>query len=576
MRTFARLLKYISPYRSQFLLTIFCMIVFSVCNISVMPLVSNISSAVGSKAFGTLNVLIIITVVVFFIKGIFQYGQGYMASFIGQRVVTDMRIQVFKKLQDLSLDFFSGWKTGEIMSRVINDIAVIQNAIIVSSVEIIPQMLTLIGVLGYLLYLNWSLTLIAFLTAPIFVYVISKFGQEMRVIGRNAQKKIADISSLLQENITGARVVKSFTMEKAEITKFVRESEASFDWSMKEAQIDSTQKPIMGFLQVLSVLVVIWFGCMQVINGRLSASDLIAFFAGAVLLIDPVIVISKINTTIQRSIASAERIFEIIDLPLSVIESSSAIDLPPIKNEIAFNEVSFSYSSNEVLKRISLCVKLGETIAIVGPSGSGKSTLANLIPRFYDPKKGSIKIDGIDIRNVTLKSLRDQMAIVPQDTMLFSGTIKDNISYGKPGASTEEIIHAAKSANAHDFIMALPDKYDTEAGERGVLLSGGQRQRIAISRALLRDPKILILDEATSSLDTESERLIQDAMQKLISGRTSFVIAHRLSTVQNATRILVLKDGEIIEEGSHNKLFEMNGLYRRLYDLQFGAGRDIQ
>lgn len=546
------------------------MLIFSLCNIAVMPLVSKISSAVGAKDFARINILIGITLALFFIKGLFQYGQGYLASFIGQRVVTDLRIQTFKHLQDLSLDFYAKWKTGEIMSRTINDISNIQLAIVVISTEIIPQMLTLIGVLGYLLYLNWRLTLLALLITPVFVFAITKFGQEMREIGRNAQKKIADISNLLQETITGARIVKSFTMESHEIKKFKKEAEHSFDWSMKEAQIDTTQKPIMGFLQVVAVVVVIWFGCFEVINGRLNPSDLIAFFAGAFLLIDPIIVISKINTTIQKALSSAERIFEVIDIQPSVKEKPDSSVMPQIKGAVKFSNIRFSYGKGEeVLSGIDLSADPGEIIAIVGPSGAGKTTFVNLIPRFYDPTQGSVSIDGRDIKDFTLDSLRKQIGIVPQDTILFSGTIKDNIKYGKTDAGDEEIITAATLANAHDFIMTLPKSYDTEVGERGALLSGGQRQRIAIARAILRNPAILILDEATSSLDTESERLIQNALQNLIKGRTTFIIAHRLSTVQNADRIIVLKDGNIIEEGSHQQLIEKDGFYKKLFDMQF-------
>lgn len=570
MKLFYRLINYIKPYKRELALALLCMLFFSMCNIAVMPLVSRLSSAVGARDFRAINILIAVTLALFFIKGLFQYGQGYLASFIGQRVVTDMRMQVFKHLQDLSLDFYAKWKTGEIMSRTMNDITNIQLAIVVISTEIIPQLLTLLGVLGYLLYLNWRLTLVALLITPIFVYTIDRFGRQMREIAKNAQKKIADISALLQETIAGARIVKSFSMEAHEIKRFNAEAEHSFGWSMKEAQIDTTQRPIMGFLQVVAIVVVIWFGCFEVIAGRLNPSDLIAFFAGAFLLIDPIIVISKINTTVQKALASCERVFEVVDIAPSVIEKSGASELPAVKGLVEFDKVSFSYNKgNKVLSGIDLKAEPGQTIALVGPSGAGKTTFVNLIPRFYDAESGRILIDGTDIKEVSLLSLRRQIGMVPQETVLFSGTIKDNIRYGKIGATDEEITSAAKMANAHDFISSLPAGYATQVGERGSMLSGGQKQRIAIARAVLRDPAILILDEATSSLDTESERLIQDALQKLIRGRTTFVIAHRLSTVQNASKIVVLKDGEIVEEGTHSALLEKDGLYKRLYDMQF-------
>lgn len=570
MNPIFRLISYLKPYKKEIFLITLCMIFFSICNIAIMPLVSNLSTAISKRDFFEINLLIGFTIILFIIKGIFQYGQGYLSSFIGQRVVTDLRREIFKHLQDLSLDFYSKWKTGEIMSRVINDISNIQLAIVSISTEIIPQLLTLFGVLVYLLYLNWRLTLLALLISPIFIFAIDKFGKQMREVGRKSQKKIADISSILQETIVGARIIKLFSMEKFEIEKFNSESENSFNLAMKEAQIDTTQRPIIGFLQVLAIVAVIWFGCFEIIANRLTPSDMIAFFAGAFLLIDPIIVISKINTTIQKSLASAERIFEIIDIAPSVTEKKDAIELKQVHGKVEFKNVDFSYDGkNPVLSNINLTVDKGEIIAIVGPSGAGKTTFVNLIPRFYDVTNGSITIDGIDIKDITLSSLRKNIGMVPQEIILFSGTIIDNIKYGKIDATFEEIKNAAIAAHAHEFITKLPNGYETEVGERGVLLSGGQKQRLAIARAILKNPAILILDEATSSLDSESEKLIQDAIQKLISGRTTFVIAHRLSTVQNATKIIVLQKGHIVEQGTHNELIEKNGVYKKLFELQF-------
>lgn len=565
-----RILGYLKPYFGQFILAILSMFIFSMCNVLVMPLVSNISRAVGSKNFSNVNILIGSAVLLFFVKGIFQYGQIYLASFIGQRTVADMRVQIFKHLQDLSLEFYSKWKTGEVMSRVLNDISVIQGAIIVSTNEIIPQVLTLIGVLSYLFYLNARFTLLILVSAPVFLFFIYKFGIQMKEIGRNTQAKIADISSILQETFIGARTVKSFAMEKYEIERFRRENEHSFAWLMKEAQVDATQRPLMGFLQVLAIVSIIWYGCVEVVAGNLSPYDLIAFFAGAVLLIDPIISISKINSTILRASSSAERVFEIIDIKPSVKELEKAEVLPPIKGSVRFKNVSFAYAGDDnVLHSINMDVSSGKTVAIVGPSGSGKTSFVNLLPRFYDPTEGTIFIDDYDIKKVAINSLRTQIGIVPQEIILFSGTIKDNIKYGNIKAKDDQVIEAAKTAHAHDFITDLPNGYDTYVGERGVNLSGGQRQRIAIARALLKDPKILILDEATSSLDSESEMLIQEAIKYLIRSRTTFVIAHRLSTIQNSDMIIVLKDGIIIEQGTHDELIQKNGFYKKLYEIQF-------
>ena len=571
MELYFRLLKYLKPYWLHIIGAIVSMLIVSACNVVVIPIVSKFSQAIGSKNFLIINLAILGAVVAYFIRGLFTYAQIYLMSFASQRVCTDLQIKIYKHLQDLSLDFFAKWRTGDMISRVLGDITTIKNSTIDVVTQLFPNAVTLVGVIGYLLYLNWRLTIVTIIILPILSLAITKFGGEMRKFARLSRRKAADITSILQETLTGVKVVKSFTMEKHEIKRFADETEQSFQFSMKEQQIDATLKPLLNFLQALAMVPVIWFGAFEVVSGRLDTNSLIAFVAGIALIAEPTISLSKINLVIQRSLSAIERIFEVIDIAPTVKEAPNAKELPPVRGKIEFKNVSFQYEKGEgnVLKKINIEVSPGEVIAVVGPSGAGKSTFVNLIPRFYDVSEGAIYVDGHNQKEVTLYSLRKQIGIVPQETILFSGPLKDNISYGKVDATEEEIIAAAKMANAHDFIINFPEGYETSVGERGVRLSGGERQRIAIARAILRNPKILILDEATSSLDTESERLVQSAMDRLMVGRTTFVIAHRLSTIQHADRIIVINKGEIVEEGRHEDLLTRGGLYKRLYDMQF-------
>jgi len=547
------------------------MLLMSLCNVLLIPLVAKLSDGIGSKDFALLNLVILAAIVLYFFRGASIYGQIYLMSFGARRVVTDLRIQVYKHLQDLSLDFYSKWRSGDVISRVIDDIRIIQTALISSVTELFPSIITLIGVFGFLMYLNWRLTSLTIVVMPLLAYTITHLGLQMRIATTTAQAKIADISSQLQETLMGIRVVKSFAMENHEIDKFTQESEKTFWATMKQSQIIATQVPLLGFIQALAVVAIIWYGGYEVVSGRLAPSNLIAFFTGIALLADPLTKLGNINTMVQESLAAAQRVFEVIDIHPTVKEKADAVKLEKINGEVIFKDVSFKYEDeqNAVLKDINIKVNPGEVIAIVGPSGAGKTSFVNLIPRFYDVTSGEILVDGVNVKDIQLFSLRSQTGIVPQETILFSGSIKSNIAYGKIGATDEEIINAAQAANAHQFIQEFTDGYDTFVGERGVKLSGGQRQRVAIARALLRNPKILIFDEATSALDTESERLVQDAMDHLMAGRTTFVIAHRLSTVQHAGRILVVDQGEIVEEGNHQTLIAKGGLYKKLYDMQF-------
>lgn len=571
MKLYFRLMRYLSPYRRQIIGAMFCMLLFSLCNILLVPIISQLSQAIGDKNYFWLNLVVGGAVLISLLRGITSYGQGYLMAFAGHRLVTDLRIHLYRHLQDLSLDFFSKWRTGEVISRAGSDIQIVQGAVISSVTEILPNLITLVGILGYMFYLNWSLTLITLLLIPILSLVISRFGLEMREVSRQAQKKAADVTSIVQEKLTGVKVVKSFAMEKHELEKFRQEAEQSFWLTLKQSQINVTQAPLLAFLNILAVVAVVWYGGFEVVNGWLSPNNLIAFFAGIALIADPISRLGTLSTTVNNALASAERIFEIIDIHPTVIEKPEARKIGKLEGKIEFKDVSFSYEPGQdrVLDRINLTIKPGEVVALVGRSGAGKSTLVNLIPRFYDPQEGKILIDGYDLTDLKLESLRSKLGIVPQETMLFSGTVRENIAYANPDAPLEEIIRVAKMANAHDFVSELPEGYDTLVGERGVRLSGGERQRLAIARALLRNPKILIFDEATSSLDTESEKLVQEAMNRLLSGRTTIIIAHRLSTVQHADKIVVLERGRIAEEGRHEELFTRGGIYKKLYEAQF-------
>jgi subfamily B ATP-binding cassette protein MsbA len=547
-----------------------CIVLLSACNIALIPIASGLTKAIAEKNFHLLNIIAVSAIIIYFFKSLLSYGQVYLMSFAGQRMIIDLRKDIYSHIQTLSFDFFSKWRVGDVMARIVNDTGSLQNAMMLSVTEILPNILTLTGALIYLIRLNFRLTILTLLVAPVITFTISRFSSLIREAARQTQKKAGDIYSILAEKVAGIRVIKSFTTEKHEVQKFGDEMEKSFWLTMREIQIDATQKPLLELIQAIAVVIVIWYGAFEVVAGQLKINDLIAFFVGVGLIATPISTLGKITIAIQRSLSAAERIFEVLDTKPAIADAKDAVELPPIKGTVEFKSVDFHYvKSTPILKNINLRTEPGEIIALVGRSGAGKTTFVNLIPRFYDAVSGSVSIDGIDVKKCKLYSLRKQIGIVQQDTVLFLGTIKENISYGRFDATNDEIISAAKTANIHDFIMGLPNKYDTLVGERGTLLSGGEKQRISIARAILRDPRILILDEATSSLDTESERLVQDALEKLILGRTTFIIAHRLSTVQIASRILVFDKGRIIEEGSHKELLAKGGKYKTLYDMQF-------
>ncbi|MFH1541783.1 MAG: ABC transporter ATP-binding protein [bacterium] len=569
MVLYSRLLKFIRPYIPQFLGASICTVAVTMATLGIAPLAGYIFKVIEDKNILMLNIAAIGMIGLFFAKGLFIYGQEYLSYFVVHRVIVDLRNHLYEHLQDMSLDFYSKWNTGELVSRVMEDIKNLQITLFTGFVTLLPHTLLLLGLIGYIFWLNWKLALLTFIAFPLLIQVIRVFAAELRSISEGVQQKAADITSHLQETISQIKVVKSFSMEKSEVNKFKKETEKSFHINMKAVQILATQTPVVALLQTTAVVGIIWFGGREIISGVLTLPQLISFATALAIMTDPGNSLSKGYAVIQQGMASVKRIFEVADIQPTIKDLPNAKELPRLEGEVEFKDVTFGYEEEEVLKDINLSVKPGELIALIGRTGSGKSTIMSLLLRFYDPDKGIILVDGKDIRSVKVDSLRRQMAVVPQDVTLFRGTIKENIAYGRADASDEEIIEAAKLANAHLFIDKLPEKYNNLVGERGANLSGGERQRIAIARAILRDPRILILDEATSSLDAETEALIKEALDRLMQGRTSFVIAHRLYTVEHADRIVVIDQGRIAEQGTHQELIAENGIYKHLYEIQF-------
>ena len=571
MNLYLRLLYYVKPYLPRLIIAGLCTILAAAGNLYVPWIIKDVIDRVlAEKDAMMLNNISLGIIVVFFLRGIFFYGQTYLMAYAGQRVIIDIRLAVYRQLQRLSLSFYEKRKTGTIMSYVTNDVGALQGALIDNVIELLTEGFVLLGSIIAMIYLDWKLTLFTFSTFPLVLIVIDYFGKKIRSSGSLIQERTADITSILQESISSARIIKSFVREDYEIKRFDRENILNFKASIKNSQQMAALTPTIEFVAALGVTAIIWYGGREVISGVLTPGSLIAFLVYAVNISNPIKRLSRVYGNIQRALAAAQRVFDILDLQPEIQEIADAKPLPYIKGDVRFENVSFSYNPNEpVLTELSFANKAGQMVAIVGPSGAGKSTIANLLPRFYDITAGKIFIDDLDIKSVTLDSLREQIGIVPQETMLFNGTVYDNIRYGNLQATREEIEQAARDANAEKFILQLPAGYETMLGDRGVNLSGGQRQRIAIARAILKNPRILILDEATSALDTESEHVVQEALDRLMVGRTSFVIAHRLTTIQRADMILVLDKGKLVETGTHEQLLDKGGLYARLHQVQF-------
>lgn len=519
-----------------------------------------------------LKLIPLAVILLYFARGLGMYGQEYLMSRVSQNIIRRLRNRLYDHIQDLSLSFFHKEKTGTLMSRVTNDVSVIKamvSSLITTSVK---DCFTLIGLVVVIFYQIWELALFAFLVLPLAFYPIVSLGRKVRRVSTKCLEAIADMSSFLHETFAGNKIVKAFGMESYEKKRFFDKTLKLYKLEMKEVRARSLTSPIMEFLGGLGIAFVIWYGGSRVISGVYTTGTFVSFLAAVVMLYDPVKKLSKVNNQLQQGLAATDRIFDIIERESEIKEDENPVELKRGPHNVVFDDISFKYKDLMVLKNINLKVNPGEIIALVGMSGGGKTSLVNLIPRFYDVNAGSLYIDGVDIRKASLSSLRDQIAIVTQEPILFNDTVRNNIAYGNRNAPDKDIEMAAKAAYAYDFIQNFSDKFNTMLGELGGRLSGGEKQRICIARALIKDAPILILDEATSSLDTESERLVQKALENLMKGRTTFIIAHRLSTIGYANRIIVIVNGCIVEEGIHKDLMAKKGEYHKLYQMQFGAG----
>lgn len=536
-----------------------------------LPLIvrNMINAVVVLKNSDLLNSLTRDLVIIILFQAAFAITHNYILGFIGHRVTADFRIELFSHIQSLSLRFFQGRRVGEILSRMSSDITVIQNALVSIPVAVLRQTITLLGALAIIFYLNWKLTGLILLVLPPLMLFARIFGKRLRVLTEKVQDKIAQALVVLEEVASSIKIVKSYTHESYEKKRFENEIESAFEQSIGKVRISSSFGPLILGLTFLVSTILIWYGGQQVMQGTTTPGELAAFFLYALIMAGPIGTFVKIYTQLQETLGAIRRVNEILDTKPLVNSPENPVKLTSLKGHVCFSEVIFGYENGTpVLNNISFDIYPGKTVALIGPSGAGKSTTVQLLLRFFDPQSGKIQIDGNDLKSLDLESYLSQVALVPQETLLFGGTIRENILYGKLDATDTEIIEASKSANAHEFIVEFPNGYNTLVGEKGTKLSGGERQRIAIARALLKNPKVLVLDEATSALDNQSEMLIQDALEKLMAGRTTFIIAHRLSTVHNADKIIVLDKGKVVESGTHKELMANEGLYHHLYTMR--------
>ncbi|MDA8419496.1 MAG: lipid A export permease/ATP-binding protein MsbA [Desulfobacteraceae bacterium] len=561
----------IKPYRGQLVIAMVSMVIVSIMGSAQAYLIKPLIDKIFVTRDQTmLNLLPFALIGVFLIKGVFYYTYTSLLDIAGQSVISDLRKRLFAHIHDLPISFFHHTPTGELMARIINDATLIQNAVSRALIGVLKDLCQIIGLLGVVFYLNWRLASISLIFLPLAVVPVVKFGKRFRRLSTNNQKTVAKVSNILHETITGQRIVKAFGMEGYETRRFSATVDDLLSIIVKDIRTNSLQHPLMEFLGGLGIGAVIWYGGHQVIKGQSTPGAFLSFLASMVMIYEPIKGVSDINSALQQGLAAAARVFGLLDVKPAITDAVGAVELPPFRRTIDFQGVDFAYDQGEpVFSGLNLTIRAGEVLAIVGPSGGGKTTLANLLPRFFDVTGGVILLDGHDLRRVTMRSLRAQMAVVSQQTILFNDTVRNNIAYGDPNRDLREIEAAAQAAYALDFIRELPEGFDTVVGESGARLSGGQQQRLSIARALLKNAPILILDEATSALDTESEREVQKALDNLMQNRTTLVIAHRLSTIAKADRIVVIKEGRIVEEGRHEELLAKGGLYTTLHGMQF-------
>ncbi|PKO23394.1 MAG: ABC transporter ATP-binding protein [Chloroflexi bacterium HGW-Chloroflexi-1] len=573
--SYRRMLVFVKPYWKLLAGAGVILVISSLLGLALPLVVSRIvDTALVRENMQLLNRVTRLLVLLFLAQAVLGFGQSYLISWVGERVVANLRQTLYGHLHMMPLRFFAATRVGELISRLGNDVMTIQEAVTSTLLSLLSQVVMFVGGVVIILAMAWRLTLLMLAVVPLGMLGMILLGRVIRRISKQVQDALADVTATAEEALGGVRIVKSFAREPYEVARYNKGIEKLFDIALKRVKIRAILGPIISLLGFLAVVIVLWFGSREVIRGSLTPGELVSFLLYTMMIASPLAAFTGLYSQMQQALGASERVFEMLDTPPEMCDAPDAITLPPITGSVQFVDVSFDYrdsdAAHEVLRKVTLAAAPGQVVALVGPSGAGKTTLVNLIPRFYDPTEGQVLIDGHDIHQVKMRSLREQIGIVPQETALFSGSVRDNIRYGKLEATQAEIEAAARAANAHGFILELVAGYDTLVGERGVKLSGGQRQRIAIARAILKNPRILILDEATSSLDSESEQAVQEALERLMRDRTTFVIAHRLSTITNADWIVVLDNGQVVEQGAHAALLaHTDGLYRHMYAVQF-------